>query len=502
MIYYFHNEYHLGDNVFNLIFFNNIRSYIKKLNIYIYYYCQPQYMDQLVEFINNNNVVLFPIHNKPENSLQLWIENPQINYTFTSVKDKSEDKRVCYNIFYKNFFNIVLSKLKIKFMFTHFYYIDSDLITRYNNLNEKYKNIDILILNSQPFSEQYDYNKNEWDNYICELNKKYNIVTTTKVNNDIKCTIDDNLTIKTIAAISTKVPVIIAVNSGVVPGLLNIYTLTNVKQVFTFDSRCYYSYPNFVSKNKITDITFDILNNFINEKIIVNENEKIIVNENINVNVTENMSVNENVTENITEIINLNENINENTSVNENVKFKLSKKHNDFDWEVYLYFNKDLLIDKNLHSAKSLAWKHFIKYGINENRIYKFDWIKYIKENNLSLVVKNKLEVLNHISENNNLQKYLNIDSNKNKIKLNYKLFDWEFYVNKYSDLSHLNNHKEAFDHYVNYGEKEKREFSDFNWMDYLLINRDLINDGINTETKAVNHWLENGKSENRSYKL
>jgi hypothetical protein len=473
-------------------------------------------MDQLVEFVNNNNIVLFPINNKPENSLQLWIENTQLKYTFSFVKDNSEDKRVCYNVFYKNFFNIILTKLKINFIFTQFYYTDSDLLTKYNILNEKYKNIDILILNSQPFSEQYDYNKTEWDNYICELNKKYNIVTTTKVNNNIKCTMDDKLTIKTIAAISTKVPVIIAVNSGVVPGLLNIYTLTNVKQFFTFDTRCYYSYPNFVSKNKITDITFDILNNFISEKTnvnkhedinekedtFINENENTFINENENTNVNEKTFISENENTNVNENTFISEN--ENTNVNENVKIKLSKKYNDFDWEVYLHFNKDLLIDKNLHNAKSLAWKHFIEYGINENRIYKFDWIKYIKENNLSLVIKNKQEVFNHISENNNLQKYLNSNNNNNnkKNKSNYKLFDWEFYVNKYNDLSHLKNHKEAFDHYVNHGEKEKREFSDFNWMDYLLINRDLINDGINTETKAVNHWLENGKNENRRYKL
>ena len=120
MIYYFHNEYHLGDNVFNLIFFNNIRHYIKKLNIYIYYYCQPIYMDQLVEFVNNNNIVLFPISNKPENSLQLWIENVGLNYTFSSIKEKSNDNRVCYNIFYNNFYNTVLSKFKINFTFKQY----------------------------------------------------------------------------------------------------------------------------------------------------------------------------------------------------------------------------------------------------------------------------------------------------------------------------------------------------------------------------------------------
>ena len=263
MIYYFHNEYHLGDNVFNLIFFNNIRHYIKKHNIQIYYYCQPHYIEQLVEFITINNIVLFPISNKPDNSLQLWIENVNIEHTFSHIKNISVDNCVCYNVFYKNFFNKVLDKLKIHFSFKDFYYKDADLLTRYDKLQEKYKNIDILILNSQPFSQQYNYNKDEWDKYICELSKRYNIVTTTKVNNKIKCTTDDNLTIKTIAAISTKVPVIIAVNSGVVPGLLNYYTLTNVKQFYTFDNRCCYSYPNFTSREKITSISFQEINTIL-----------------------------------------------------------------------------------------------------------------------------------------------------------------------------------------------------------------------------------------------
>jgi hypothetical protein len=269
--YNFHNEHHLGDNVFNLIFFNNIKNYLENNNIFINYYCQSKYFQQLQEFIQSNKIILCKIENKPPKSIQLWIETPIFNFKFNQILSYSKNpyfknmrnNHVFYNNFYKIFFNKVLNTLKFPLQLDKFYYEDQDLLTRYNNLNDKYKNIDILILNSQPFSGQYDYNKNEWDNYICELNKRYNIVTTTKVNNEIKCTMDDNLTIKTIAAISTKVPIIIAINSGVIPGLLNIYTLTNVKQFYTFDNRCCYSYPNFVSKEKINDITFNTLNNFL-----------------------------------------------------------------------------------------------------------------------------------------------------------------------------------------------------------------------------------------------
>jgi hypothetical protein len=74
---------------------------------------------------------------------------------------------------------------------------------------------------------------------------------------------DDNLTIKDIASLSTKAKVIIAVNSGVVPGLFNIYTLTNVKHVYIFDDRIFYSYPNFEKKENITYISVDELNKYI-----------------------------------------------------------------------------------------------------------------------------------------------------------------------------------------------------------------------------------------------
>ena len=130
-------------------------------------------------------------------------------------------------------------------------------------LNEKYKNIDILVLNSQPLSEQYNYNKTEWDNYIILLNTKYKIATTTKVNENVLCTMDDNLTIKDVAAISTHAKIIIAVNSGVVPGLLNKYTLNNVNHVYIFDDRCKFSYKKFENCDSIKEITVSNINKYI-----------------------------------------------------------------------------------------------------------------------------------------------------------------------------------------------------------------------------------------------
>ena len=258
--YHIYTPHHLGDSVFNMILFYNIKKYIEQNNIVIFYYCNPQYLEQLKEFKYSEHIHLKQLSEKPNNSIMLWIENKNIGCTFSNNMDN--ENRINFNIFLKKFFNIFLQKINIKYKLYNFFYIDNDLLDKYELLNNKYKNLDILILNSEPLSGQYNYNKGEWDNHIHYLQNKYNLVTTTKVDG-ILCTFDDHLTIKTIAAISTRVKVIIAINSGVIPGLFNYYTLTNIKQAYTFDDKCFYSYPNFTSANNITELTYDVLDRFI-----------------------------------------------------------------------------------------------------------------------------------------------------------------------------------------------------------------------------------------------
>jgi hypothetical protein len=257
-VYHLHNSYHLGDNVFNFILFYLIKDYIEANNIKIFYYAKKEYYDQLKEFICSENISLSFLDLKPNSSMELWIDDKLFDN-----RHENQKKPCCFNVFYKTFFTEVLKKLSIDISIPRFYYEDNDLLNRYNNIDNKYKKFDILILNSQPLSGQFKYNKRQWDDYIIKMNKQFNILTTTKVNNDILCTIDDNLTIKDIASLSTNAKVIIAVNSGVVPGLFNIYTLTNVKHVYVFDIRCFYSYPNFENRENITDISVDELKKYI-----------------------------------------------------------------------------------------------------------------------------------------------------------------------------------------------------------------------------------------------
>ena len=115
-------------------------------------------------------------------------------------------------------------------------------------------------------SGQIDYNVNLWDEYIINLAKTthFKIVTTKKVNG-VMCTLDNNYNVKQIAAISTHSKIIIAINSGPIIGMLNDYTLNNVKKIFVFDKCNTFSYKQSEHKENITDININELKEIINE---------------------------------------------------------------------------------------------------------------------------------------------------------------------------------------------------------------------------------------------
>jgi hypothetical protein len=111
-----------------------------------------------------------------------------------------------------------------------------------------------LIINSVAQSGQYNEEKS-WNGLIEKLNKIKKIATTEKIEG-VPCTRDDKLSIKDIAAISTKSKKIIMVNSGVAPGIFNKYTLENVDVIYFFDYNHTYIHPKLIDTKKIEDLYF------------------------------------------------------------------------------------------------------------------------------------------------------------------------------------------------------------------------------------------------------
>jgi hypothetical protein len=210
----------LGDNIINFIFFYQIKSYIEQNNLQINYYCQEKHHNNLKDFNCSDNIKILPFQEK---GFLLWQAKVKTPSTTPYIEDV-----LC------NMFNDFLSENNIPVVVDKFEYQDLDLLTRYDKIDAIYKDLDILIINSSPQSSQFDYDKTEFDNLIIELNKKYKVATSLKVNDEILSL--DNFCVKDIAALATHSKKIIAINTGPSIGLYNTDILNNVDSIYILDT--------------------------------------------------------------------------------------------------------------------------------------------------------------------------------------------------------------------------------------------------------------------------
>ena len=235
---------------------------------------------------------------------------------------------------------------------------------------------------------------------------------------------------------------------------------------------------------------------------------------------------------------------------------------NDFDYNFYIHIYKDL--KKNGINTFEKAYKHLIDSGINENRYYTFEDSKIFYENSWQLYINHNSDLKNIKTEFDAYQHYMlhgkkedrklyeleikdinnfnwdlfeikfytkinnlklkNEDDIKKHFKQNgYKLnllhgikhseiyfkYDWDKYISDHDDLLGFNR-KNAFIHYINFGQKEERKIFEkydinlklvnFNWKFYLLANNDLISNNITDKKTALKHFKSCGYKEDRPY--
>ena len=151
-------------------------------------------------------------------------------------------------------FNIFLKYAAIPLLVNSFEYQDPELFTRYEKLDDKYKNIDILVINSTPLSGQYDYNKDIWDDFIIRLSQKFSVAVTEKVNDNILSLHD--MSVKNIAAIALKVKKIIAINTGPSIPLYNTDILNNVEVIHLFGGTGHHKTRKIQQHTKLKELSF------------------------------------------------------------------------------------------------------------------------------------------------------------------------------------------------------------------------------------------------------
>jgi hypothetical protein len=253
--FYSHVILHYGDQVFNIIYFNLLNEYCKKNNLYIVYSINKCHIDLIKNMCINQNVILTDLSS---NGIDLINRNTMFKNNYD---DKIINGEIYLDILLRDFYNEVSDYYGIKYKINTFLNIDDTFEIKYDNLIKKYSNkydmIDILFINSIPNSDQYEYNIDEWNNFIRNLNKKrLKVVTTLKVD-DITCTLDDKLSLNDIGIISIKSKIIIAINTGPLIPCLNIYTMNHIKNLYCFD-RTRFSYPKVINCDNKSIYTIDI----------------------------------------------------------------------------------------------------------------------------------------------------------------------------------------------------------------------------------------------------
>jgi hypothetical protein len=204
--------WHLGDAIFIMIYLYNCKDYIQKNNIRVNFYIKEKHVKQIKEFICCKNVKVIPILFKKKcisekifgkkipvlrDFNDLFIDQKLcdtnipahavntfhgfdcvLNYFLLGLNMfKHVNHKRPYNEYLAEYLSKVLGK-KIGFpKIKDLIYTDYDLITRHEKLPEKYKNLDILIINSEPQSYQYDLenNREEFNKMIYTLSEKYKV---------------------------------------------------------------------------------------------------------------------------------------------------------------------------------------------------------------------------------------------------------------------------------------------------------------------------------------
>jgi hypothetical protein len=117
---------------------------------------------------------------------------------------------------------------------TSLYQPEAYLEDIYQKLDNKFKDLDVLVINANSNSLLMSIDHNYFNTLSDNLSKKFKIATTVAVNDTIPSTIRDGLTIQDIGAISTHAKYIVSVYTGPLTACFTEATKKSVKKWFIF----------------------------------------------------------------------------------------------------------------------------------------------------------------------------------------------------------------------------------------------------------------------------
>jgi hypothetical protein len=232
-VYYFSNGGHYGDHILNLKFFYNISEHLKQNNIFIVYYYSGHVKNvgELERYVDKECVELEISYTDVNSGSvnEIWMRNTVDNI---SAWDN-------FSQFFVHLYSYILRTIKLddKGIDTSLFQKEDYLLDIHEKLDDKFKNVDILMLNAEPQSGQLTaYNKGQFDELARALNQKYRIVTTSLVDASIPCSMEAGLALQDIGAISTHAKYVFGVNSGPLIPCFNSHAKANVRKWILLDN--------------------------------------------------------------------------------------------------------------------------------------------------------------------------------------------------------------------------------------------------------------------------
>lgn len=194
-----------------------------------------------------------------------------------------------------------------------------------------------------------------------------------------------------------------------------------------------------------------------------------------------------------------------NTTIEEKIS-ELTVSIKDISEKLSIFSLKSEFVEcsENIKMLKSSIQEIFNKlenFSIKINEIEKFDPAPIIES-----VVQEKMDTFSKL-----------FDNEKNNLDFFFKMvidntlpsdFFWEDYISLNEDLIGFDEFS-AKKHYILYGKTENRYYlrdtntipKDFSWMEYLQMNIDISKE-LKSKQRIEHHYLNNGRTEKRMYKM
>ena len=271
---------HLGDNIYNIFLFRKVVDHYDR-QIRIIHHAEKRYLKELSNFIKDyeDNIILCGLEDYVYTSILTPLNKATQFWTFSYDDLVKEQNRGIYpaKLLYtpELFHDNIYFDIKLMNVFIHYCEIMnvecpikdvSDVLLDMKELLEPNiltDNYDLIIGNSTPMSQQWDYNDKSIYNYILDRIDTSKVKVLTLEPNqykDIPCTMDYGLNLMQVGSLSVNAKRIIALHSSPYCVLINKYNYMKASEFTVLHKwgKYRYSYPtsqNFFSSE-------DFINNY------------------------------------------------------------------------------------------------------------------------------------------------------------------------------------------------------------------------------------------------